>query len=87
MSNCCEQNAFLRASGADGAAFSAAFRDHELRLLYPIFRNYTPKYVLHAGAGAGFSTLLLKLVLPNSVLVAVEPAPAEHEAMAINVRE
>ena len=87
MANCCQHTAYLRASGADNDAHFAALRAHSLRALYPLLANATPTYVLDAGAGAGFSTQLLKLALPNSVLVALEPARAQVEALELNTRE
>jgi len=58
-----------------------------MRFLYSIFDSYHPKYVLDAGANAGFSSVLFKLMWPESVIVSVEPDPRNFELLQRNTEE
>jgi FkbM family methyltransferase len=55
-----------------------------MRYLYAIFESVSPKYILDAGANAGFSTSLFKLLWPEVVVVSVEPDPSNFEALQLN---
>ena len=89
MDNCCETNLYLRPkSKPDASSFKSIFQKHDLRMLYPLFRNFTAKYVLDAGPGAGLTTKMLKQVLPStSVVVALESDAASFETLLMNTRE
>ena len=88
VDRCCPKTTFIRTKNKnDIKAFTAMYQDHELSLLYAIFSNYTPLYILDAGAGAGFSTQLFKLIWPRAVLVSLESDARSYENMELIARE
>lgn len=85
MSNCCETTAYIRPKNKpDLETFHHIFQEHEFRLLYTIFANSTPKYILDAGSGQGLSTRMLKLIFPNSVTVSLESDGKSFESLEMN---
>lgn len=68
-------------------AFNSLYKDHDLSLFYAIFQEYTPQYILEAGAGAGFTSQLFKLLWPRAVLVSLESDVANFETLVMNTRE
>lgn len=55
-----------------------------MRYLYAIFESVSPKYILDAGANAGFSASLFKLLWPQAIVVCVEPDASNFEALQRN---
>jgi predicted O-methyltransferase YrrM len=61
------------------------FQCHYLRYLYALFEDEEPpKYILDAGANAGFSTLLFKLLWPDATVVSLEPDPSNFDMLKRN---
>lgn len=88
MSNCCQINMYLRPGRTeDIEALRRAYQLHELRLLYSLYKDRSPKYVLDAGSGIGMETQIMKLVFPYSVHVALEPDAQRFESLLLNTRE
>ena len=58
-----------------------------MRYLYSIFESEPPRYVLDAGANAGFTTTLFKLLWPAAVVVSLEPDPANYAALVRQTAE
>jgi FkbM family methyltransferase len=58
-----------------------------MRYLYSIFESSPPRYVLDAGANAGFTTTLFKLLWPAAVVVSLEPDPANYAALVRQTAE
>jgi FkbM family methyltransferase len=57
-----------------------------MRFLNGIFENYSPRYILDAGANVGFSSRLFKSIWPESFIVSVEPDYENFEALQMNLR-
>jgi predicted O-methyltransferase YrrM len=88
VSSCCQTNTYIRPNKKeDNKAFKSLYEDHDLSLFYAIFHNDTPQYILEAGAGAGFTSQLFKLIWPRAVLVTLESDAANFETMVMNTRE
>ncbi|KAH7624375.1 hypothetical protein Ndes2526B_g00566 [Nannochloris sp. 'desiccata'] len=88
VSSCCQTNTYIRPNKKeDIKAFNSLYEDHDLSLLYAIFQEHTPQYILEAGAGAGFTSQLFKLLWPRAVVVSLESDAANFEAMVMNTRE
>ena len=58
-----------------------------MRYLYTSFESEPPRYVLDAGANAGFTTTLFKLLWPAAVVVSLEPDPANYAALVRQTAE
>ncbi|KAL4548212.1 hypothetical protein Ndes2526B_g07402 [Nannochloris sp. 'desiccata'] len=81
---CCNHNVFFRPGTTDFGVYDQIFIAKQLRFLYALFENQPPRYILDAGANAGFSTSLFKLLWPDAVVVSVEPNPNNFEALKKN---
>lgn len=60
------------------------FPSQFMRFLYPIAKAFQPKYILDAGANAGFATMLFKLLWPESVVLALEPGDENFKVLEMN---
>jgi hypothetical protein len=88
VSSCCQTNTYIRPNKKeDLKAFNALYQGHDLSLFYAIFQDYSPNYILEAGAGAGLTSQLFKLIWPRAVLVSLESDAANYETMVMNTRE
>ncbi|KAL4525663.1 hypothetical protein Ndes2526B_g09396 [Nannochloris sp. 'desiccata'] len=83
-SGCCEHNVFVRPGTTDFNVFHQIFVQQQLKYLYALFEKSPPKYILDAGANAGFSTSLFKLLWPDAIIVSVEPNPKNFETLKKN---
>jgi hypothetical protein len=82
---CCKQLFSFRYGSTDILVFQQIFRDHYLRALYSLFpEDAAPKYILDAGANAGYATALFKLLWPDAIVVSLEPDPANFAQMRLN---
>ena len=76
---------FFRPGTTDLEVYHQIFIKKQFRYLYAIYQyRPPPKYILDAGANAGFSTLLFKLLWPDAVVVSVEPNPDTFEILRKN---
>ncbi|EFN59141.1 hypothetical protein CHLNCDRAFT_137966 [Chlorella variabilis] len=84
---CCSKRFSFRINSTDILVFQQIYRHHYLRALYVLLRDYQPRYILDAGANAGFSTSLFKLLFPNATIVSLEPDAHNHAALMRNTEE
>ncbi|KAI7846436.1 hypothetical protein COHA_000048 [Chlorella ohadii] len=82
---CCKQLFSFRYGTTDVLVFQQIFRDHYLRALYSLFpEDAAPKYILDAGANAGYATALFKLLWPDATVVSLEPDPSNFAQLRRN---
>lgn len=77
----------MRPNTTDIKVYDQIFQQLYMRYLFSIFDKQTPKYILDAGANAGFSTSLFKLLWPDAIVVSVEPDPKNFQALQQNTKE
>lgn len=82
---CCREEFYIRPNTTDIDVYDQIFGKQFMRFLYAIFKNYSPSYILDAGANAGFSSRLFKSMWPESSIVSVEPDYKNFEALQLNV--
>lgn len=51
---------------------------------YPVFENYTPKFIIDAGANIGLATVFFKHHYPDATVVAIEPESRNCEMFRKN---
>lgn len=83
---CCERTVHLRYNTTDYAVYRSVFMQHGFYYLYGLFDAAPPKYILDAGANAGFTTLLFKLMYPEAVIVSVEPNADNFKQLQKNIQ-
>ncbi|KAL4855450.1 hypothetical protein ACK3TF_003986 [Chlorella vulgaris] len=83
---CCPQSVSHRLGTTDFKVFQQIFQLHYMRYLYALFPQ-PPQYILDAGANAGFSTLLFKLLWPDAVVVSLEPDPSNFAMLQANTKQ
>lgn len=74
----------MRVGTTDFNVYSQIFMEHQLSYLYTLFEHRPPKYILDAGANAGFASSMFKLMWPDATVVSVEPNPKNFEALKRN---
>jgi FkbM family methyltransferase len=74
----------MRPGTTDINVYYQIFVEHQLRYLYTLFAADPPKYVLDAGANAGYAASLFKLLWPDAIVVSVEPDPKNYETLVKN---
>jgi FkbM family methyltransferase len=84
---CCRHAFSFRPGTTDFQVYTQIFVEHYMRYLYSIFESSPPRYVLDAGANAGFTTTLFKLLWPAAVVVSLEPDPANFAALVRQTAE
>ncbi|KAI7839152.1 hypothetical protein COHA_007155 [Chlorella ohadii] len=82
---CCSHPVTFRRNTTDYRVFKQVFQCHYMRYLYTLFGDQPPKYILDAGANAGFSTILFKLLWPEATVVMLEPDPSNFAILSRNV--
>ncbi len=84
---CCSRTFSLRPGTTDANVYSQIYLGHFLRLVYPLADAVAPRYILDAGANAGFSSVLFALLWPDAVIVALEPDASNYAALVAQVAD
>ncbi len=85
---CCARTFLLRPGTTDADVFAQIYLWHFLCFLYPLIdASFSPRYILDAGANAGFSAVLFALLWPNATVVALEPDAGNYAALAAQVTD
>lgn len=53
---------------------------------YPTFRNFTPKFIIDAGANIGIASVFFKTKYPNATIVSIEPDLQNCELFKLNTQ-
>ncbi|KAL4857493.1 Glycosyltransferase family protein 64 protein C5 [Chlorella vulgaris] len=85
--SCCPQTVNFRLGTTDFKVFQQVFQYHYMRYLYTLFAEEPPQYILDAGANAGFSSMLFKLLWPNATVVSLEPDPTNFAMLKANTKQ
>jgi FkbM family methyltransferase len=76
---------FLRMPATDIDVYFQVFKQHFLKMLYPLVDSDTKiEYILDGGANCGMTTLILASLFPSSVIVSVEPDPQNFAILKKN---
>lgn len=82
--SCCTRRFFFRPGSTDVQVFGQIYISGFMKALYPMADVFEPKYILDAGANAGFSSVLFKLLWPEAVVVSVEPEKGNFRVLKKN---
>mmetsp|Transcript_7862 Transcript_7862/g.15814 ORF Transcript_7862/g.15814 Transcript_7862/m.15814 type:complete len:399 (-) Transcript_7862:52-1248(-) len=88
---CCVRRFWFRFGSTDVEVFRQVLQDHYLKILYPFSSSEYARggitNILDAGANAGFSTYMLRMLFPDATIVSVEPDPANFKILERNTKE
>lgn len=88
---CCVKKFWFRFGSTDVEVFKQILQDHYLKILYPFSSHEkvrgSIKNILDAGANAGFSTYMLRMLFPDATIVSVEPDPINFKVLERNTKD
>lgn len=77
----------LRKNSSDLLVFDQVFLKEEYKAIISIFQNNNllPKVIVDAGSNIGLAALQFQKAFPQSKIYAIEPDPANYEALTANI--
>lgn len=76
----------IRNNVTDSAIVQCIFGANELLIFAPIIKEFAPKYIVDAGAYAGYSSVWYARKYPDATVIAIEPEGSNYEILSENIR-
>lgn len=76
----------IRDNNTDSAIFKSVFGANELKIMTSLKESFSPKFIVDAGAYAGYTSVWLTKKYPQAHIYAIEPEKHNFEVLTQNTR-